>query len=156
MASTQTTRTYTIPLRKSFVQAPPMRKTPRAIRAIKLYLLKHCKTEEVKLGARLNAAIWARGLTNPPCKVTVNVTIEDGVAKAELGGFTYTESARPTKKDNAPETLKDKIAAKLGAKKEDAEEPVEAGKEEAEKAPAKKPVAKKKPAKVASEDKAEE
>ena len=116
-----TTKTYTIPLRKAFQQAPPLKRTPKAVRAIKTYLKRHCKVEIVKLGAHLNTALWARGITKPPHKVTVKVTINEGIAKAELEGFDYKETKRPVKKEE-PQGLKEKIQEKIGAPKKTAEE----------------------------------
>ena len=110
----QQTTSYTIPLRRTFQQAAPMKRTPKAVRAVKSYLTKHCKTEEVRLGAQLNKLLWQNGIANPPAKVTVDVKIDDGVAKAELTGHTYKEAKKIVKKEE-PGTLKEKIASKIGA-----------------------------------------
>lgn len=112
------TKTYTIPLRKAFQQAAPFKRAPKAVRAIKIYLRKHCKVEEVKIGAKLNTLLWARGITRPPHKVVVNVIVADGLAKAELEGFAY-EEAKKVQKKQEPQSLKEKIQDKIGAPKQE-------------------------------------
>jgi hypothetical protein len=47
------------------------------------------KTEDVKLGEELNKKLWARGISNPPHKVTVVVKKEENVAYAELAGHDF-------------------------------------------------------------------
>ena len=131
-----TAKTYTIPLRKSFQQAAPLKRTPKAVRAIKAYVQHHAKTETVKIGPRLNASLWARGITRPPHKVTVTVEVQDDVAKVELEGFSYEEAKKIVKKQE-PQTLKDKIQDKLGAPGAE-EEPKKDDSKKEEAAPAKK------------------
>ncbi|MBD3209511.1 60S ribosomal protein L31 [Candidatus Woesearchaeota archaeon] len=116
-----TIKNYTIPLRKRFQRAAPRRRGPRAVKAVKDYLRQHCKTDEVKVGAHLNDALWERGITNPPAKVTVAVVVEDGVAKAELEGFAYEEAKKIQQKEE-PQSVKDKLASTIGAKQHKEEE----------------------------------
>ncbi len=89
-------RNYIIPLRKAYVNKPKYKKTPTAIRAVKAFLMKHMKVEEVRIGKNLNMVIWANGVKNPPAKVSVEVEKKDNVAYAELSGKPYDE---PTKED---------------------------------------------------------
>jgi large subunit ribosomal protein L31e len=112
-----TTKNYIIPLRKSFQQAAPLKRTPKALRAVKDYLMKHCKVEDVKLGKHLNEYIWAKGITNPPHKVSVVVLIDATTAKAELEGFTYEEAKKIVKKQEA-QSFKEKMQEKLAATKD--------------------------------------
>lgn len=117
-------KSYVIPLRRTFQKAAPTKRGPKAVRAVRTYLKKHCKVEEVKLGSKLNDTIWARGITNPPARVSVDVVIEDGIAKAELQGHKYVE-AKKVEKKTEPETIKEKLAQKIApkaAKKETVEE----------------------------------
>jgi len=117
MATTQKTqKSFTIPLRKEFQQSAPLRRTPRAVKAVKAYLKRHCKVDDVRLGARLNESLWVRGVRHPPARVSVDVVVEDGLAKAELQGFEYVEAVKPQAKQE-PESFKDKMASKLGAAK---------------------------------------
>ena len=79
-------RDYNIPLRRAFGKKPSYKKTPTAVRAVKTFLLKHMKVEEVRLGKNLNLALWSRGIKNPPAKISVSVESKDNVAYAELKG----------------------------------------------------------------------
>jgi len=98
-------RTYVIPLRREFQKVPIWRKTEKAIVAAKEFLVRHMKSEEVRLSKEVNEYIWRHGIKNPPHKVKVNVEKdEDGVVTAYLFG---------TKKEET------KTEAKKGAKKTD-------------------------------------
>ena len=123
-------RSYNVPLRKSFRETAKYKKTPRAIRALRAFLQKHMKCEEVKLGMHLNEHMWKHGIKNPPHHIKVHVIKEDDVVKAELEGFEFKEAIKSAPKKKGPETMKDKLAAKLGVKEEAAEEKKEETKEE--------------------------
>ncbi len=85
-------RTYNVPLRKEFHKSPKYKRSKKAVLALKQFLAKHMKSDEVKLGRHLNEHIWAKGIKNPPHHVKVNVVKDDdGVVKAELFGFKYEE-----------------------------------------------------------------
>ncbi len=118
-------RTYTIPLRAAFRNVAPHRKANRAVSAARIFLAKHMKSADVRLGQHLNKALWARGIKSPPPRVTV-VAIKDadGVVRAELEGKAYSESVKPLAKSEKATTLKEKLTEKLGGKR--VEEPEEA------------------------------
>lgn len=67
---------YTIPLRREFSKASYKRKTNKAVKALREYVFKHTKADRVVIGEELNDQIWARGITNPPAKVKVEITKE--------------------------------------------------------------------------------
>ncbi len=78
-------RTYNIPLRKEFLKANRYRRAEKAVIAVKDFLVKHMKSEDVRLGKYLNQAIWANGVRNPPHHIKVIATKEDdGKVIAEL------------------------------------------------------------------------
>ena len=91
MAKKETTiieRTYNVPLRKEFRKVPRWRKSKKAVTALREFLIKHMKSENVKLGKELNEEIWKHGIKNPPHHVKVTVTKNnDGEVKAELFGL---------------------------------------------------------------------
>jgi len=109
---------YTIPI--DVTKKARVRRVPCAARFVRSFLLTHTKADEVKIGAKLNEALWARGIEKPPAKVRVRVVIDGGIAKAELFGHEYAEfkPLSVVKK----EKLTDKLRARLGAKAEHAEE----------------------------------
>ncbi|MCQ2972106.1 MAG: 50S ribosomal protein L31e [archaeon] len=77
-------RIYTIPLRNVKDVKRTIR-APRAMREVRNFLTKHMKAEEVKLDESINHAIWARGISKIPSKITVKaVKDDDGVVEATL------------------------------------------------------------------------
>ena len=51
-------RTYVIPLRKGFSKAPKYRRAKKAINTIREFLVKHMKSDDVRLGTHLNLEVW--------------------------------------------------------------------------------------------------
>ncbi|MDP3919089.1 MAG: 50S ribosomal protein L31e [Nanoarchaeota archaeon] len=80
-------RTYIIPLRKEFAKVPVHKRTKKAVKATKEFLMKHMKIDNVKLGRHLNMKLWARGYKNPPHKIEVHVEI----IKDKDGDYAYAE-----------------------------------------------------------------
>ncbi|MBI4159005.1 50S ribosomal protein L31e [Candidatus Woesearchaeota archaeon] len=113
-------RIYTIPLRREFMKAPNYRKTKRSVSAVREFLQKHMKCEEVKIGKYLNLELWKHGRKNPPPKIQVKaikdkVKIKDKeieIVKAELLNAPI-EFQKETKKEKTPviqaETKDDKL-----------------------------------------------
>jgi len=78
-------RTYNVPLRKEFQKVPIWRKTKKAVKALREFLAKHMKSEDVKLSKELNEKVWQNGIRNPPHHVKVTVTKDEkGVVYADL------------------------------------------------------------------------
>src|SRR3989338_1197230 len=69
-------RLYTIPLRKEFSKAPNYKRTSRAIKAIRDFIKKHMKNENVKIGKHLNLEMWKHGRKNPPPRIKVKAVVE--------------------------------------------------------------------------------
>lgn len=110
-----TVRTYTIPLRKEWLKTPKYRRAKKAIRAIKEFLIKHMKSENIKIGKFINLRIWKDGIKNPPGKIKINVSKDDeGLVKAELFGKKYVDF-KPNEK--VEKSKKDELMDKLGVKK---------------------------------------
>src|SRR3989338_5106209 len=80
-------RTYIIPLRREWLKAPKYRRAKRATTAVRSFLVKHMKSDSIKIGPFLNQEIWKRGIKSPPHKIKVTAVKDDqGVVKAELFG----------------------------------------------------------------------
>ena len=78
-------RTYNVPLRKETQKAPNWKRTPRAVRALKAFLIKHMKSDNVRIGKYANNELWKHGIKNPPHHIKVHVTKDsEGVVVAEL------------------------------------------------------------------------
>ncbi|MBU0667406.1 MAG: 60S ribosomal protein L31 [Nanoarchaeota archaeon] len=128
-------RTYNVPLRKGWLKAPRYKRTNRAVVELRSFLSRHMKSEDLKIGKKLNELMWQHGIKNPPHHVKVNAKKdEDGVVKVELEGFEYVEPVKPQKKEEKPTGLKGKLAETLGktdkSKEESKEEPKEEKKKE--------------------------
>ncbi len=69
-------REYTIPLREKCRSVPRYKKTNKAIRTVKEFLVRHMKIRDrdlnkIKLDKYLNEVIWSRGIRHPPAKIKV-------------------------------------------------------------------------------------
>ena len=128
-------RIYTIPLRKEFQKAPRYKKSGKSIRAIKEFIIKHMKTDEVKIGKYLNELVWKNGPKNPPHKVSVKAIKEDNITAVELIDAPVEEKTeeKKTKKEEVKEEIKEEVKEELkeeGMKEEVAEKVAEEVKEE--------------------------
>ena len=103
-------RNYIVNLRKEIIKAPRQKKAKKAIRAMKEFLSRHMKSDDVKLGKYLNEHLWQNGPKNPPTRIEIKVIKEDEKVFAEL------KSAPEEKKEDKKE--KKKIIEKKTPEKE--------------------------------------
>ena len=111
-------RTYIINLRKAFSKAPNYRRSSKSIKAIKEFVSKHMKSDNVFIGQYLNKEIWKNGRKNPPPKIEVKVKKEDDKVFVELASAPIKEEP---KKEEKKKTLKEKVIEK----KEEIQKPKE-------------------------------
>ena len=106
-------RSYTIPLRREFLKVPRYKRAKKATAAVKQFLAKHMKSDDVKIGTSVNEKVWENGMRNPPSKVRVQaVKDEKGVVTAELfGAKKSVTKAQAAPKKKAP-TKKAPVAEK--------------------------------------------
>ena len=127
MAKTKTTektveRTYNVPLRKEYMKAPRWNRTKKAVTALRQFLAKHMKSENVLLSKELNEKMWKHGIQNPPHHIKVKAVKDDkGVVKADLFGEEKPISKKKDKSD-AKTAKKESKSAKKTAKVEQAAE----------------------------------
>ncbi|MFC1648392.1 50S ribosomal protein L31e [Nanoarchaeota archaeon] len=108
-------RIYNVPLRSGYINTPKYKRAKKAITTLQIFLKKHMKAEEVKIGQHLNHHIWKNGIKNPPHHVKVKaVKDEEGIVKAELEGFDFLETVKPQE----PEQEKGLAQKLLGAGKD--------------------------------------
>ena len=74
---------YTIPLREAF-KTPKTRRARKAVNVVRDFLIRHTKTENIKIDASLNEALWERGIQKPPRRVKVKAIKEEGRVTAML------------------------------------------------------------------------
>lgn len=130
-------RNYVIPLRMQTLKSPPYKKAKKAISTVKIFISKHMKTKDVKIGHYLNLKIWEHGIRNPPNKVKVTAAKDDkGMVFVELAGAPKpAPKADEIKKSGKKEAKEVKSEGKVEAefkeiKEEKAEEAKEIEKEE--------------------------
>ncbi|MFC1801234.1 50S ribosomal protein L31e [Nanoarchaeota archaeon] len=114
-------RTYNIPLRKEWLKVPKYKRAKKAVKALREFLMKHMKSEDVRIGKMANLDIWKHGIKNPPHHVKVTaIKGADGVVKAEMVGFEYKDD-KPVKKEKKSkvEEMKEKLTGKKEEKKEE-------------------------------------
>ncbi len=77
-------RIYVIPLREA-KRVPRHRRARRAAKLVREFLVKHMKSDEIKLDQGLNHKLWERGSKHPPSRVRVKaVKQDDGSVEASL------------------------------------------------------------------------
>jgi large subunit ribosomal protein L31e len=132
-------RNYNVPLRKEFQKVANWRRTEKAVTALKQFIVKHMKSDNVILSRYVNNELWKHGIKNPPHhikisakkdekgKVDVELTELPARAKREIeankkvkkkkeGKKEDVKKAEEAKTEKAPESKQDK--AKVEEKKE--------------------------------------
>ena len=109
-------REYTIPLREGLRVVPRYKKTPRAIRLVKRFLVRHMQirdrdSRKIKMDKYLNEYLWKRGIKNPLHKIKVKAIKEGDVvivklAESELTNRLKFKIAREEKRDKKGEEKK--------------------------------------------------
>ncbi len=70
-------RNYIVPLRRAWLKTPRWRRSKKAISALREFLLKHTKADEINISRWINELIWSHGGKNPPAKVTVKIEMKE-------------------------------------------------------------------------------
>ena len=123
-------RTYNVPLRREYLKAPRYKRVNRAVSALRSFLQRHMKSDDVKIGKYANLKLWENGIRNPPHHLKINaVKYDTGLVVAELVGAP-TEEKKPKKAKKA-EPKEEAPAAKKKAAKKEAEEEKPAAKKKA-------------------------
>lgn len=105
-------RTYIVPLRKEFLKKPNYKRSKKAVTTVKNFMIRHMKSDNVKIGPHLNMAIWKRGNKNPPAKIKVRAVKDNkNIIWVELPEFKFeaVEEKKEKKKTKAEEkTIEEK------------------------------------------------
>src|SRR3989338_8324390 len=76
---------YTIPLRKHWVKVSRVDRVNTSVDVIRSFLIRHTKTEDIKLSPLLNESLWTRGAKKPPAFAKIKVVKDEkGVVNAML------------------------------------------------------------------------
>lgn len=119
-------RVYNVPLRREFLKVAKWRRTEKAVKALKEFVVKHMKSDNVVLGRYVNKELWKHGIKNPPHHIKISAKKDDkGKVMVELAELPAKAKREIEKQEN--------IKKKKGkAKKEEAKpKEAEAKKEEA-------------------------
>jgi large subunit ribosomal protein L31e len=79
MAKTNTAieRVYNVPLRKEFRKVARYKKTKKAMTALRQFLAKHMKSDNIKISNDINMIVWKDGIKNPPHHIKVIAKKDD-------------------------------------------------------------------------------
>lgn len=109
-------RTYVVPLRREFQKVATYKKSKKATKAVKEFIVRHMKAADfnaVKLLNELNQELWKHGIRNPPHKVKVVCRRDDkGVVMVQLFGQPFPESAKVEEKKSGIKKMTEKITGK--------------------------------------------
>ncbi|MBN1386150.1 60S ribosomal protein L31 [Candidatus Woesearchaeota archaeon] len=109
-------REYNIPLRKEFLKVQRYKRTNKAVKAVKEFISKHMKSDDVRIGKHLNMKLWEHGIKNPPHHVKVLAKKDDeGIVRVELVGAPVEEKSEVQKKKFGAK-LRDMVAGKKSEK----------------------------------------
>ena len=110
---------FIIPLRKEWNKVAKYKRAKKAVSAVKSFIARHMKKEDVHVGKGLNELLWSCGSKHPPPKVKVKAIIEENHVLVELVDVPFIFM----KKEEDKKSLKEKLLAKKEEKKEEAETP---------------------------------
>ena len=106
-------RTYVIPLRKEWLKAPKYKRAKRAVNAVKTFLAKHMKSEDVRVGTSINLELWKHGIKNPPGRIKVDVKKNDeNIVRAEMTGVPIVFEAKVEAEKGLMGKLKERVTGK--------------------------------------------
>ena len=66
-------RVYTVPLWIKLRRTRGLTRAKKAAKFLREFVAKHMKNPNVKISTKVNEQIWARGIRNPPRRITVRV-----------------------------------------------------------------------------------
>jgi len=77
---------YVIPLREKCRSSPSYKKTPKAVKTVKEFLVKHMKIRDrdlnkIKIDSYLNEQLWIKGIKKPIYKVKVKAVKEGDIVR---------------------------------------------------------------------------
>lgn len=134
-------RTYNVPLRREWLKVPRYKRAKKAVKALREFLQKHMKCDNVILGKHVNEEIWKKGIKNPPHHVKVDTMKDDDKVVAEISGKPLPKLKKEEEKKGLAAKALEKIKGK--PKEEKPEEVKQEQKEAAKKQEAKKEIIKK-------------
>ncbi len=123
-------RMYNVPLRKEFLKVPKYKRAKKAVTALREFLIRHMKSENIIIGKDVNEYIWDKGIENPPHHVKIIAKKEDDKVFVSLAD--KKESKAEKEKKEKLEKKREKTKKRKEALAENKEETEEKEKSEEE------------------------
>lgn len=125
-------REYIIPLRVKWKHVPRYKKTNRAVKAVKEFLVRHMTIRDrdlnkVRIDKLLNEYLWQRSIQNPPSKIKVKAVKENGIVRVEMAELPQNLKFKKIRLEN-----RDKKAVEIADKKKSAIEKLRGAREHKE------------------------
>jgi len=101
---------FTIPLRDAY-DKPRTKRAKIATNIVKDFLIKHMKSEKIKIGKSINESIWKRGIQKPPRRIRIHAVKEEDIVYSELLGVDIKTPSKEEvkKKEEKKKEKKEKI-----------------------------------------------
>jgi len=101
---------FNIPLREAF-ERPRTKRAKIATNIVRNFLVRHMKSENIKIGNSINQEIWKRGIQKPPRKIRIHAVKEEDIVYSELLGIEIKTPSKEElkKKEEKKKEKKEKI-----------------------------------------------
>ena len=129
-------REYIVPLRRKFLKTPRHKRTPKAIKELKIFIAKHMQirdkdTNKVKLDRFLNEEMWHYGIQKPLAKIKVKCRKYDsGIIRVELAEMPQVLKYKKIREEKSKEEVKKKKEEKKAEESKEEKKEDESGKVE--------------------------
>jgi ribosomal protein L31E len=133
-ASRQEEKVLIIPLRANARRSAKNKRMNRSVREIKAFLARHMRAElsDVQISQQLNESLWKKGMHNPPSRIKVKVSTD---AEGKVLASLMDEKEKARKESKSRLGLRQRLARRREAAKEEPAEAKEKPSAAAEKKP---------------------
>src|SRR3989344_5088093 len=125
----QEERIYVIPLLKEWSKVPRYKRSKKAIKAIREFLVRHMKIRDrdlnkIRIDKFVNEEVWFRGIKKPPKKIKIKAIKEGDIVRVYLVDFKDKLKFKKAREERGSKTAEEK-------KKEKTEDEIKEEKEKA-------------------------
>jgi len=111
-------RVYNVPLRREYLKVANWKRTKKAVKALREFIVKHMKSENVILSNYVNKELWKHGIKNPPHHIKISAKKDEkGKVMVELAELPAKAKRELEKQKAADEKKEDKKKAEETSKK---------------------------------------
>jgi large subunit ribosomal protein L31e len=124
-------RVYNVPLRREWLKTPKYKRAKKAVKALHEFMMKHMKSQNVKIGKYANLKIWEHGMRNPPHHINVKaIKYDNNEVFVELAAApkdkvpsillkARAKAEKKPKKEKQPETKQEEEIKELESKEKE-------------------------------------